>query len=32
MYEAAKHRYIFFTWDAFGEVNVMEIVHEPLVK
>ena len=34
MYKAAKRRYtcIYFTWDAFGEVNVMKIVHEPLVK
>ena len=29
MYKAAKHRYIYiFTWDGFGEVNVIKIVNE----
>ena len=30
MYKAAKHRYI-FTWDGFGEVNVIKIVNEKIL-
>ena len=31
MFKAAKHIYI-FTWDAFGEVNVIKIVNENFVR
>ena len=31
-YKAAIHRYIFFTWNGFGEVNVMKILNKVLTE